>query len=248
MYDHDSCMETGPASGSCRSDPARASAIVDALMVRANKHERRDFRIAWARALPRILLGRLHWARVSGPVQATIAVLGQVGWHPVSPDKWIAPGGTEYAELGWSEFANAAILDELVVAFERAAWRSASDHFLGGGLETGIPGLEPARAVRRWLIKNEQWKEVKALDCVVCGGVWSDLHTNGCGTCTLCGEEGIDAFHRYWSCPVLEQHADVAVSSTQWMRRLFEKQRASLACLWGRGMVPAKLVAENNAK
>ena len=49
--------------------------------------------------MPRILLEGVNWACVTGPSQATIAVLGQVGWHPISPDKWLTPDNEEFAEL-----------------------------------------------------------------------------------------------------------------------------------------------------
>ncbi len=132
--------------------------------------------------------------KVTGPMQATMAVLGGIGWRPVAPDKWIDAAGDQYAELGWSPFANASILDTLTVAFERAAWVSASSHFLGRGLESGTPVLEPARSARRWFRKRELWKELKALDCVVCGGVWSGFRMRHPEKCKLCGAEDVDAF------------------------------------------------------
>ncbi len=73
-----------------RQDPAVACPLEQVrlwmqLWARAHRAERVELREAWARALPRILLGGLQWHRVTGPMQATIAVLGQVGWHPVAP-------------------------------------------------------------------------------------------------------------------------------------------------------------------
>ena len=73
------------------------------LWARASQSQRRSLRVAWARALPRILLGGVRWwARVTGPLQATIAILGQIGWHAVEAARWISKDGNEYAELLWA--------------------------------------------------------------------------------------------------------------------------------------------------
>ncbi len=233
----------GPQSDPAVTTPLEQVRLWMRLWARADKKERKEMRGAWARALPRILLGGLHWERVSGPLQATIAVLGQVGWHPVEPNRWIDASGTEYAELEWSSFANTGILDRLTRAFETCTWTSASGHYLGGGLESGIPTLDPARAARKWFLKQERWKEVKALDCVVCGGVWAEHRHGGNETCSRCGAQDVGAYHRYWSCPELGSITDEAVSRTQWMRSLFDSEYVDLQCLWGRGILPAKLLA-----
>ena len=123
-------------------------------------------------------------------MQATIAVLGQRGWHPVAPDKWITADSSAYADLERSAFANAGILDALTSEFERAAWRPAGKHFLGAGLESGIPNLEPTRSATRWLLKRDLWKEVKALDCIVCGGVWAGFRIGESTPCDACGAAG----------------------------------------------------------
>ncbi len=122
-----------------RRDPAIASPLEQVqlwmrLWARATPAQRKEIRIAWARALPKVVHRGVKWAQVAGPLQATMAVLGQVGWHPVAPDHWFSAGGTELAELDWAPFANAGIREALAMAFEQAAWRSAAQHLLGGGL------------------------------------------------------------------------------------------------------------------
>ena len=212
------------------------------LWGRANTTQRRDIRIAWSRALPRILLNGIHWERVSGPMQATIAVLSQIGWHPVQPNRWMDGGKDNLAELEWATFANTAITEAVAEELERLAWRDAASHFLGAGLETGTPNLDPARAARKWLLKNSMFKEVKALDVIVCGGVWTDSRKGEPMVCQACGEVGITMYHRYWSCPKLCKHPDESVRSTQWLRKLFDQQHSKHECWWGRAILPAELM------
>ena len=213
------------------------------LWARATRAQRKELRLAWARSLPRVLLGGVHWRNVVGPLQATQAVLAQVGWRPVAPDNWVSANGDEYAELEWSTFANAGIIEALELEFERAAWSTASAHFLGRGLETGIPSLEPARSARRWLRRRGSWKEMKALDVVVCGGARMPCRSSREEHCPRgCGEM-LTPYHWYWSCPKLAAHSEEVVHKTQWMRRLFDAQYAHLHCLWGRAIVPAELLS-----
>ena len=229
-----------------RCDPAIATPLAQVeqwmkLWKRASGDERTDLRRAWARALPRTLLKGIHWSTVSGPMQATVAVLGQAGWHPVSPDKWISRTHTEYAELDWSPFANTGILEALAQDFESSVWLAAEAHFLGRGLGRGVPNLAPALAARKWLLKRERWKEAKALDVVVCGGVWDSFRTKEHGRCPVCGAEPYTAYHRYWSCPALHEHPDEAVTGTQWLSKFFGADLSHLECLWGRGILPSQL-------
>ena len=78
---------------------------------RATVAQRRELRTAWARAIPRIMLDGVRWERVTGPMQATIAVLAQIGWHPVHPNKWIDAEKENMAELEWATIANAGITE-----------------------------------------------------------------------------------------------------------------------------------------
>ena len=143
--------------------------------------------------------------------------------------------------MEWTSFANVGILDASTKAFEQAAWRSASKHFIGRGLGSGVPNLEPARSARRWLLKRERRKEVKASDCVVCGGIWDDFRMQGTQTCSERSASEVGAYHRYWSCPGLATHPDEAVRSTHWMRKLFDSRYQHLDCFWGRAIPPAAL-------
>ena len=132
------------------------------------------------------------------------------------------------AELEWSLFANAGILKTITVAFEQSSWKSAASHFLGAGLEAGCPNMGPAKAAKQWLTKQSMYKEAKALDCIVCGRVWTEARKGGALHCTRCGSNNVSMYQRYWSCPALARHTDETIRSTQWIRRLFDQQHAHL--------------------
>ena len=85
--------------------------------------QRRELRTAWARALPKISLNGVHWERVTGPTQATMAMIAQIDWHTVAPDKWMDTEKENLAELEWSPFANAGILEAMSVAIEKSTWK-----------------------------------------------------------------------------------------------------------------------------
>ena len=97
----------------------------------------------------------------------------------MAPDKWMDTERENLAELELSLFANAGILDAMTSAFEEAIWKSAANHFLGAGLESVCPNLGPAQSAKRWLPKQGMYKEAKALDCIVCGGVLTDSRKGG---------------------------------------------------------------------
>ena len=55
---------------------------------------------AWRRAMTRVLAGRvINWSNVSGPISATIAVIAEQGWRPISPHHWRTECGTMEAVL-----------------------------------------------------------------------------------------------------------------------------------------------------
>ena len=66
------------------------------------------------------MLNGVHWERVTGPMQATIAVLAQIGWHPVQPSKWMDAEKENLAELEWATFANAGITEAVAAAPENS--------------------------------------------------------------------------------------------------------------------------------
>ena len=53
-------------------------------------------------------------------MQATVAVLAQIGWHPVHPNKWMDAEKENMAELEWARFANAGITEAVAAALQTA--------------------------------------------------------------------------------------------------------------------------------
>ncbi len=207
--------------------------------------ERSDLRKAWRRALPKVLLKGVHWGAVSGPMQATIATLGQVGWAPVQPDRWLTEDRTRYADLSDpAPEAGAQIELQVKLAAKRLLWRGAASHHLGRGLEEGIPSFEAARVARKWLVRHHRPAEVKALDQVVCGGVWCGGREHVRRMCR-CGQPET-AWHRYWGCSRLDEivgnHGDSIVRDTQWLAKEFDGAMGQYHCLWGRAILPSSLI------
>ncbi len=150
-------------------------------------------------------------------MQATIATLGQLGWAPVQPDRWLTEEKTHYADLSEpAPEAGAQIELQVKLAAKRAVWRGAAGHHLGGGLAEGIPSIEAAREARRWLVKHHRAAEVKALDQVVCGGVWCGGRDHVQRMCR-CGLPETP-WHRYWGCgrlgEIVDKHGGSIVSDT----------------------------------
>ncbi len=208
------------------------------------RHERGELREAWRTAVPRILLGGTKWKMVSGPFQATVAVLGQLGWVPATPSCWLAPSRDQYADLDEENGnADAVIMEAIQNSAEEAVWKAAARHYLGAGLEEGAPSLGPAAEAKRWFVRHGRPEEAKAVDIVVCGGAWPGGRDGVQRKCR-CGQPE-DAFHKYWACPLIEDIGAVdgyeMVASTQWLRDEFQGELGRYQCLWGRGILPRSL-------
>ncbi len=205
---------------------------------------RRDVRKAWRRAHPRILLNGVHWGSVTGVMQATIATIGQLGWIPTAPDKWLDESRTQYADLNdAAPEAGPQIVLAVRRSAQRAVWRKAAEHHLGRGLEEGVPSMEAARAAKKWLNRRHQKAEAKALDAIICGGLWHGGRA-GLQRICRCGKPETP-YHRYWTCPKLDEIHDQGgrsiVSDTQWLEAEFHGPLGEYQCLWGRAILPASL-------
>ena len=181
---------------------------------------------------------------VTGPISATVATLRESGGGPVQPHLWAAPRqrlATLHAE---EPHAASDIVDALAKDLTKLTWVRASKHFLGGGLEQGLPSFEPALKVKRGLLRRAAEEKatatqdaaagrartgpmvsaafrIAALEACNAGG-----NTVGCRflparPCPRCGAAAETARHRYFECP--ENSAsellefEPAVGKTQWM-------------------------------
>ena len=190
--------------------------------------------------MPRLLLPKLDWNKVKGPMAATIATLDMVGWRPVAADRWIDHTGEQFAVLGSHGAAgDEGIRRAFAARATEVSWIGAAAHWLGGGLESGVPRLAPAKKLRARLAKEGQGEDVALLDMVVCGGLWVADRGGNCRVCP-CGLRAPDAFHRYYTCPLIKDIDLPDVTKSNWLIDVLEKPDfRKLECLWGRAILPA---------
>ncbi len=191
-----------------------------------------------------MLLHGVKWGCASGPLQATIATLGQLGWALVAPNRLLTADRQTMEDLD-DAAPNAAtqIADAVEESAAGAVWRAAASHYLGSGLEEGEPSLCPASDARRKLISSRKPAHAKALDAVVCGGLWHSGRSQMVRHCR-CGAVN-DAFHHDWGCELLERVGEEegyeVIAQTQWMASEWGGELRRYECLWGRAIVPKSL-------
>ena len=123
---------------------------------------------------------------------------------------WVAPAGQRFSVALAARSNGGRLLNEVRRLAEEQAWRMAARHPLGQGLEDGPPALGPALEARAKLVSQKAWDEVKALDAIVCGGVWPASHSL---LCHRCGAPDSPR-HRYYACPKLADSQLPAVEGT----------------------------------
>ena len=119
----------------------------------------------------------------------------------------------------------------------------AATHFLGQGLELGVPDLSPAHVARGKLVKEGRFEEATALDVVTCGGQCPSTRfdPSTADLCPHCGLHPETALHRYWTCPSLRDLPDDdsgTMRRTDWYKKLVLGSMQHLQCWWGRGILP----------
>ena len=183
------------------------------------------------------MTNKVTWRNVHGPMQATMLTLHRLGWKIPSADMWITPCGNAMANLGSSQSgAKEQILKAVGETAREKGWKEAASHFMGGGLEQGVPALRPAKEARDRLARVGKLEAATALEAVVCGGSWPDGRE---GTVRLCPCGARDtALHKFWTCPLLDQFTEEEVVKSQWMKKGVEAGDYE-ECLWGRAILPA---------
>ena len=111
--------------------------------------KREQLKLAWIRALPRFVHKGVNWSNVGGPLTATIATIAEQGWKPIAPGHWRTPDETMEAVLNGEKSDNLSI----AAAFEQTCminvWNAASKHYMGKGLERGVPSFDKGHEMER---------------------------------------------------------------------------------------------------
>ena len=166
-------------------------------------------------------------------------MLTDQGWQVLDPLRWRSSEGRDFSlDLAAAE-ASGPLLDEVRRNAEVITWRLTAKYELGSGLDQGTPSLELANVARAQLALEELWVHVRALDAVVCGGVWTAARGMKCP----CGAPD-SPHHRYISCPLLANSTAQDVVRTQALvSGLADNIIEHEECWWARAIVPAKRFA-----
>jgi hypothetical protein len=198
---------------------------------------------SWPRLLCKFKDARQYgksWASAKGIASAVIATAYELGWSVPMPHKFsCGKDGSFFCDISDGGAACAALVEAATQAAIDRIWKDAASSFAGKGLEQGPPDVTVARQVQRWLGRKGYHLEAKLVLTVISGGCWpAARHTEG-GRCDRCG--GTETpWHRYYSCPANDKHANDILHNKEWMIR--EAGAAvMLECLWYRGLQPSSL-------
>ena len=132
-----------------------------------------------------------------------MCTLGNIGWIPVSPSKWIDHRGNRWMYSGKGSLGcmYAAIRE----AVEYKVWDKAASHYCGKGVERGIDMVPIHKMVKYMSKKGENLGKLYA---ILAGGVWPEARKHQAGLtssalCPHCGKEDQDLYHLYWGCDVV---------------------------------------------
>ena len=150
-------FKLGAGVDPCITEPTRQLQLWMRIWGEASLEEKEGLRDGWraSRDILTPIARSKRWSRVSGPVIATVCVLLHAELTPLQPHIWSIPSERAVAILGSTPWANANILDFFATYLQRRARRAASGHFLGKGLEQGVPAFGPAQRCRRQLLKRQ---------------------------------------------------------------------------------------------
>jgi hypothetical protein len=193
-----------------------------------------------------------RWARVAGPIAATVTTLLELGWQPLQPDFWLSTNRTQAAVRDTAQ-DETAILECVRRTARRKTWVIASKHWGGRGLEQGEPDFTAFQKLKKKLLKDGAHAGVAALTAVVTGSVRFGSRLGGanrvCPHCSMAAEE--DAKHRYYECPSLAELYDPEKirSKPNWLKaKARTEEWKKHECLLARGILPASfaLTAKND--
>ena len=193
------------------------------IWTRSNPAAKKRIAKSWSKLHRRVALAKSRWQMVRGPASATIAILLDLGWKPVRPNRWILPDGSQSATFDSIHgVTQHQVLHALETALQRRLWTHASEAFCGSGLEHGSPYLDPAARAHKDLVKQGRLKEAKALECIVTNKSWCGqrILLNGGSDdprvmCPRCNGYVESPFHRYYTCAKNRDILHKNVSDTQ---------------------------------
>ena len=116
------------------------------------------------------LEAKRRWARVRGPLSATIVTLLELGWQPLQPNRW------QSESLVFEVTADVADFGPLHTAIEETVsariWVAADKHFDGRGASGGVD-FQPILKHLGWLAKKGWTKSQGMLGTVAAGAAWT---------------------------------------------------------------------------
>ena len=164
---------------------------------------------------------------------ATKLMIHQLGWVPAKPDK-IKTSEGDWWRLGSSR--NRLMEDRLCGQAESQLWRHASEHYGGGGMQTGVD-ISAALRLHARFIKKEMFKKVAIVEAMVNGSCWFQDRFNEADPevsdiCTRCGLMEENAHHAIWGCRC---NLELELPGEKYWKK---QASTALPCLWTRGIVP----------
>ena len=195
------------------SVPREQVALFLRLYWSASPRNRTDMAETWADTARKVEEGKLLWNNIIGPIEATGAVLHLLGWQAQKIQVWTSAEGDRF-KLGSLGRARCwKIVEAIEKSAEIRVWRKAAAHTFGSGLEEGVPYLDAPRQARNWFLKHERFAEAKAVDHIVCGGLFCTPQGDPRENCK-CGKMDTPA-HRYFECELLKRSEVDTIRKTQ---------------------------------
>ena len=204
--------------------------------------KRKRIHSMWRKMLPTIGLDQANmWSKAKGPIVATICVLYEAGWKPLSPVRWFDVHGNG-AIVDGAGFGKCQILAQLQQDIISQLWMRSEKHHYGSGLKEGAD-LHPARKAKASLIKEGKYSAAKAIDYLVCGAlsdpVYGEEGPNNEHRCQRCNTGAVATRkHELHECEANWKIDDPHIRKTNWVPKEARKQWEQCQCLYARGILP----------